>query len=237
MAFQAVGTKLMIGANSVAELKGIGGLDLSADTIDTTTLDTTGGYRTFITGFKDAGEVSVSGFFNPNDVNGQIAIYNAFNALTTLAFQIVFPSSVGATWSFNGIVTNFKTDVQLEDAIPFECTIKVSGQPTLGLTQSTGLTALALTGTGGSLTPTFNAGKYDYTFSGITGTSYTVTATGAGQILNLYQDGAFVQTLTSGTASNSIAISAIGEVDNIMITAQETGKIQKVYNIRVVKTT
>lgn len=235
MAVQAVGTKLMIGSNSVAELTGIGGLDLSADTIETTTLDTIGGYKTFITGFKDAGEVSVSGYFNPNDTNGQMALYNAFNALSTLAFQIVFPSTLGAAWSFNGVVTNFKTDVQLEDAIPFECTIKVSGQPTLGLTQSTGLSALSLTGTGGTLTPSFSTGKYDYTFSGVTATSYTVTATGTGTI-NLFVDGALVQTLTSGAASSAISIATIGEVDNVTIMVQETGKIAKIYNIRVVKT-
>ena len=69
MAKKAQGTKLKIGANSIAELTSIGGLSLSADTIDVTTLDSDG-YREFIQGMKDGGEVSISGYFNPADTNG-----------------------------------------------------------------------------------------------------------------------------------------------------------------------
>ena len=49
----------------MAGLTSINGLELSADTIDVTTLDSDGGYREFIGGFKDAGEVSLEGFLNP----------------------------------------------------------------------------------------------------------------------------------------------------------------------------
>ncbi|MEG2289918.1 MAG: phage tail tube protein [Clostridium sp.] len=230
-----IGTKLQIGANSIAELKSIGGLDLKADTVETTTLDSTGGWKEYIQGTKDGGEVSASGYFNPSDTNGQIALYNAFNSGTIINFTILFPPALGASWTFQGIVTGVKTDVNTEDAIPFEATIKVTGKPTLGLTPSNGLTGLMVTGAGGSLTPTFNASNFYYTYSGVTATSVTVTATGVGT-LSLYVNGAFVQNLTSGAASNAITLPAIGSTADMFIIHQETGKTQKIYEVIAVKT-
>ena len=51
---RALGTTLSIGEvpTLVAGLTSIGGLELSADTIDVTTLDSEDGYREFIGGFK-----------------------------------------------------------------------------------------------------------------------------------------------------------------------------------------
>jgi len=234
MATAAMGTKLQIGANNITELNSIGGMELSADTLETTNLDSNG-WKTFIQGLKDGGEVQIAGTFNPADTTGQIAIYNAFNSGALTPFTILFPSSLGASWSFSGIVTNVKTDAQKEDFIPFEATIKVSGQPSLGLTPSGGLTGLALTGTGGTLTPTFNNGTYTYSFSGVTATSVTVTATAANHTLSLFIDGVFSQVLTSGSPSASIPMSAIGS-KMLTILATESGKTQKVYEVAVVKT-
>ena len=209
MANRAVGTKLQIGANYIAELSKIGGLELSADTIDVTSLDSNGGYRTFIGGFKDAGEVSIEGFFNPGDV-GQTAVYNAFQAGTNDNYTILFPSAFGASWVFTGVVTAFKTSADLEEAIGFEATIKVSGSPTLGLTPSANLTALAATGTAGTLSPAFAGGTYSYSYS-FTGTGLTVTSTLVGATINIYVDGVlFQQGVASGAASNSITFSAVG---------------------------
>lgn len=233
MAKRAVGTKLQIGANFVAEITSIGGLDLSADTIDVTSLDSDGGYREFIGGFKDAGEVPIQGWFNPGNP-GQTAMYDAFQSGTTETFQILFP--FGAAWNFKAVVTGFSTSAELEDAVTFEATLKVSGAPTLGLTPSGGLTALSLTGAGGTLSPAFNNSNYNYTFSGVTATSVTITATAAAHSLRLYADGAFVQDLVTGTASNAIPLTLnVGK--KLTILAGEPSKTQKVYEVTVVKTT
>ena len=229
-----IGTKLKIGANSITELTEIGGLELKADTLESTTLDS-GGWREFIQGLKDGGEVSAKGYFNPADTNGQKAMYDAFSSGAKNAFVILFPAALGAEWDFDGIVTGITTGAAIEDGIPFEATIKVTGQPSLGITASGGLTALSLTGAGGALTPTFANGIYTYAFSGVTATSVTVTATAASHTLDLYVDGVFSQTLTSGSASAAIAMSAIGS-KMLDIIAYESGKAQKCYSIAVVKT-
>jgi len=232
--YQAMGTKLKIGANSITELKSISGIEASADTIESTTLDSNG-VRTYVQGLKDFGEISASGFFNPADTTGQKACYDAFISGELTSFTILFPTVTGAEWTCSGIVTGFSTGAEMEDGISFDLTIKVSGSPNLGLTASTGLSALSLTGTGGALTPEFAVGNFPYSFSGVTATSVTVTATAASHTLLLYVDGVFTQTLTSGSPSSAIAMADIG-AKKLTILASEVGKTQKVYEVVVVKT-
>lgn len=233
MAQRAVGTKLQIGAASIAELSEIGGLDLSADTIDTTALDSVGGYRQFIGGFKDGGEVSISGFFNPSDP-GQAAIYTAFQNGTVDSYVILFP--FGASWSFNAVVTGFKTNAALEDAVGFEGTIKVSGQPTLNLSASGSPSSISFTGTAGALSPTFAGGTtvYAYTF---TGASITATVTFPGSATyDVYVDGALAQAnIAAGTPSSAIAFGAVGS-KKITIFVRETAKSPKIYEFAAIRT-
>lgn len=231
---QGIGTKLKIGANSVVELTSIDGLDLSADTIEKTTLDSAG-WREFAQGIKDAGEVACTGFFNPADTTGQKAMYDAFVTGTLTAFTILFPATLGAEWDFNAIVTGIKTSAAIEDGIPFEGKLKVSGAPSLGLTASGGLTALALTAAGGALSPAFANTNYSYSFGGVTATSVTVTATAAAHTLKLFIDGVYSQDLVSASPSNAIALTLnVGK--KLTILAYEAAKTIKVYEIVVIKT-
>lgn len=231
----AMGTRIRIGGNFIAGLTSISGLDLSADTIDVTTLESTNNYREFIQGMRDGGEVSISGFFEPGDTNGQVNISTLFNSGAITAFSILFPSAMGAEWTFNGIVTAFTTGADMEEAVTFEATIKVTGAPNLGLTASAGLSALTITGAGGSLSPSFANNRYFYTYSGVSATSATVTATAASHTLQLFVDGVFSQTLTSGAASNAIALTLnVGRL--VTITAQESGKTTLIYEAIIVKT-
>lgn len=133
MAERALGTTLSIGEvpTLVAGLTSIGGLELSADTIDVTTLDSEDGYREFIGGFKDGGEVAVEGFFDPTTGKGQKELYDLFESGEVEAFVITFPVTLGASWEFDGIVTAFGTGADLEDPLSFSGSIKVSGKPTL----------------------------------------------------------------------------------------------------------
>lgn len=133
MAKRALGTKLQIGKDTpvtVAGLTSIGGLDLSADTIDVTTLDSDGAYREFIAGFKDAGEVSLEGYLELEAGKGQKELYDLFESGEVEDFTILFPNNMGS-WQFKGVVTGFSTGADLEDPLSFSATIKVSGKPTL----------------------------------------------------------------------------------------------------------
>ena len=126
MAKRALGTTLTVGSTTVGGLTSISGVEISADTIDVTTLDSTDGYREFIGGFIDGGEVSADGYLS-----------DLGTAEATLVTKVggdeeecVITFSNGATWAFDGVVTGFSTSADLEDAIGFSITIKVSGKPT-----------------------------------------------------------------------------------------------------------
>ena len=129
MATAGIGTKLKKGTTEIASLTSIGGLNISADTIETTTLDSDG-WRTFIGGLKDAGEVPLSGYF----IKEHKTFVEDLEVGTVGEYSIEFPPSLGASWTFNAIVTAFSTNTELEDAIGFEATLKVSGKPTLTIT-------------------------------------------------------------------------------------------------------
>lgn len=235
MANAAMGTKLRIGLNAIAELTEIGGLDIAQDTIEVSTLDSS--WRQFIGGMKDAGEISITGFFNPSDTLGQKALYDSLVAGTVLTYSIVFPSPLTAQWDFSAVVTKFTTGASMEDAISFEATLKVSGTPALGITASAGASAITFTGgTSPVFAPTFATGVGNYVYTFTTAASVTLTVTAASHTIQLFVDGAFAQNLTSGTASSAIAFTA-GQSKKLDVVVFESGKAAKYYEVIVVRTT
>ena len=106
----------------------------------------------------------------------------------------------------------------------------LAGVPTV---ESTGLSGLAMAGTGGSLSPSFGAAVRYYTFGGVTAEAVTVTPTAADHIIKLYIDGVYSQDIVSGEASDSIPM-AIG-TKKLTITAQELGKAVQTTEIIVEK--
>lgn len=134
-ATRAQGTTISKGTPPVliGGLTSIGGIEITSESIDTTTLDSAGGYRESIGGFKDAGEVPIEGYFDHTAV-GQIALQEAIDDGLAEDYVITFPTIPATTWKFKGVVTAFKVgDVDLEGVIAFGATIKVSGKPVLAV--------------------------------------------------------------------------------------------------------
>jgi hypothetical protein len=133
MATKTLGTTLTKTASGsegedtlIGNLTSIGEIGIESDEIDVTTLDSTGGYKEFIAGFKDAGEVSLEGILNSE---------TGFNAMITLAgsqaieeWTIETPS--GSTWVFDAFVKTFKeSESTVEGVRGFTGSLRVSGQP------------------------------------------------------------------------------------------------------------
>ena len=130
---RSVGTVLNINSNKGGALRCIGCIELSADTIVVFYLGSSTGYREFLQGFKDAGEIALSGFYDGDD-EGQAEVYTLFESGDIVDCSIVFPAAIGKTWSFKAVVTKFATSADLDDAITFEASLKVSGKSTLAAT-------------------------------------------------------------------------------------------------------
>ena len=131
----SVGTKLIVNGKTVGGLTSIGGIEVSAESIDVTDLANEDGYREKLPGFKDAGEVSGSGYLDGDD-EGQDECYSLLNSGDVVECSIVFPAKIGKTWSFKAGLTKFSTSADLEDAVTFEISLAVSGKPTLAATDA-----------------------------------------------------------------------------------------------------
>ena len=134
---RGVGTLFKVGSGNTAKtvggLSSIDGVSVSSDEVEVTSLDNADGYREYLQGFKDGGEVPLSGFLDGAD-DGQAELYTLLESGAVTAMSIVFPAAIGKTWSFNAFVKEFTTSVDVDGAITFDVTVRVSGKPTLAAT-------------------------------------------------------------------------------------------------------
>jgi len=128
-AFSGVGTVLYRedtpgSWSSLGEVRNISGPGMSRETIDVTSLNSTGGYREFITGFRDGGEVTL-GMLMTNAAYDKLM--TDFESDTVVDYKIVLPDDDESTFSFSGLVTNIPLNIQPDDAVMVDVTIKVTG--------------------------------------------------------------------------------------------------------------
>lgn len=126
---KALGTAITFGGTPIASLTSIGEVSVVADELDATTLDSSGGYREFIQGFRDGGEVSLTGYLNKGDA-GQIALRSNFATGTPTATVITFPDS--STVSFNSFVKGFSVGAaEVDGIVGFSASLRVTGAVTV----------------------------------------------------------------------------------------------------------
>lgn len=126
---KSLGTTIALGGKVIGNLKSIGEVGGTAEEIDVTTLDSDGGYREFLQGFKDAGEVAIQGFLLDNDKTNQSEVVRLFDNGENVQSVITFPSK--ATMTFNSFVKSYKIGPgEVEGAIGFSASIRVVGKPT-----------------------------------------------------------------------------------------------------------
>jgi hypothetical protein len=94
------------------------------DTADTTDSSVgQAGYKTFIAGLQDAGDISIKGIWYPGDISQE-----AFKAIlgTNATFVHTLPNNLG-TLSFAGLVVSFDHAAPMEKAGDYTTKIKISG--------------------------------------------------------------------------------------------------------------
>ena len=126
--FAGVGATFERNSVAVAEVNSISGFNKTRDLIDVTTLDSTGGYREKISGFRDGGEITL----NMNFTRAGYDLFN-FDFETNSANQTytIKLSDTNATqYDFGGWVTNITLDVPLDDKVTMTVTIAIDGQIT-----------------------------------------------------------------------------------------------------------
>lgn len=110
---------------NVGRLTSVGEIQPEAEEIDITTLDSTDGYREFMQGFRDSGEVELSGYHDGGDA-GQIALREAFASGKSGAFIVTFPD--GCTVKFSGFIKRHTIgSAEVDGAIGFGAVVRISG--------------------------------------------------------------------------------------------------------------
>lgn len=127
-AFAGVGTIFKRAGVAVAEVNSITGPNSTRNQIDVTSLDSTGGYKEYIGGFRDGGEVTLNMNFTKATYG---LMQNDFEADADIAYSVVLPDASNTTIGFNGFVQNLGFAVPTDDKVTADVTIKVSGPVTI----------------------------------------------------------------------------------------------------------
>jgi len=109
----------------IAEITSITGPSMSRDTIDVTSLDSVGGYREFIAGFRDAGTVTLSMNFTRDTYD---LMKGDFESDDLKNYEIILPDDEETSLEFEGLVTELPLTIPTDDKVTADVTIKISGQ-------------------------------------------------------------------------------------------------------------
>ncbi|WP_461365166.1 phage tail tube protein [Candidatus Darwinibacter acetoxidans] len=228
VARKAFGTKLKRGEVYVARLTNITPPELSRDDIDVTDHDSPDGFREFVPGLKQSGEVPLEGNLIPTD-STQTGLLAAVDIDEPEEWTIEFPTIPKLYIRFFGYVKSFAiAEAPVEGVMKFTATIKATGKPIIETDTSAGLTDLALKDNGNTidLKPEFS-GPGEYFADAGEATSVKVTPTGASH--NITVNGSTVQ---SGSPSGAINLTP-DAVTVIAVKAWEEGKAPVTYVIKV----
>lgn len=114
--------------NNVAQVLNISGPGVSGNDVDTTTLDSSSNYRTFVGGLLDPGELTFSIVYDPTAATHAL-LANFMGERYTANWKIAIGSSSGALQTFSGHVKGMSREIPLDDKVTCDVTVKVTGLP------------------------------------------------------------------------------------------------------------
>jgi hypothetical protein len=89
------------------------------------------GYREFLGGLKDGGEVTIEANFLPAHAsqNASTGVISFFDAGERRNYQIVWPTSPTTSWQFAAVVQSVEPAAPVDDKLNLSVTFKLSGKP------------------------------------------------------------------------------------------------------------
>jgi len=113
----------------IAQVASITPPQSEADDVEIEELDPIDGYKRFLPGLLDAGEVSLTLNFDGKNAGHQ-ALLTDHQSRATKNYKIVLPDNT--EWRFSGYVKGYAPqEISAGEVIQAEVTIKVTGKPTL----------------------------------------------------------------------------------------------------------
>ena len=112
---------------AIAEILSFDGPNKKRDTIDVTNMDSAGGYKEFIGGFRDSGELKCPMNFTRDSYD---LMNDDFESNTKQTYELAIPDDDNTTLSFLGMVIDLGFKADTNKQITADVSIKVSGQIT-----------------------------------------------------------------------------------------------------------
>ncbi|AYD87664.1 tail protein [Caulobacter phage W2] len=128
--FGAGAMPLITAMKLVGELGDLAEPERSKDAVEATHMASPSGYREFISGLRDGGEIAVP-FSTLAADDGQLALDLAFDYDGAVYWALQIPTNPVMQWSGKGILTGKSGDVPMEDKMAGQATLKITGKPTL----------------------------------------------------------------------------------------------------------
>ena len=120
----------------LAEINSITGPGMTRDQIDVTSLDSIGGYREFIAGFRNAGTVALAMNFTRDTYE---LMKEDFESNIAGNYQIILPDLESTGLDFEGLVTELPLSIPADDKVTADVTIQITGQVVISSGGSTGI--------------------------------------------------------------------------------------------------
>lgn len=139
-ALSAFGTLFKLGNGNtpeefvtVAEIRTLNGMNLTADSLETTVHNTPTPWRRFIPGLLDAGEVTMDINYVPQDPTHSFSsgMLSDYSNRIIRNVQVVFPDSENTTWTAPGFITSFQPSADPAGILSASVTYKIAGPPEL----------------------------------------------------------------------------------------------------------
>lgn len=126
------GTGITWNSVAVVEVNTVGDIDLTSDDIEVTHYTSDDGYKEYIMGLRDGGEVTIEGNFIPSDA-GQASLIADFTTGVKRTAIVTLPNTDASTWTFTAYVKGYTNNIPLGDKLGFVATVKISGKPTFAV--------------------------------------------------------------------------------------------------------
>lgn len=121
---------------TIANVTNIGGPERERETIDMTAHDSPDGWREFVGGLKDGGEISLDLNYDPTESTHDLD--DDFDDRLPRNYRlIILPETADEhTWGIAGVMTKCGDEFPHDDKMARSVTVKVTGKPTLTPTGS-----------------------------------------------------------------------------------------------------
>jgi len=112
---------------TIANVNSVKGPEIEREAYDVTAHDSADGWREFIGGLKDGGEVSIEVNYDPRVHD---SLVSDFDDPQPRNYKMVFPGTLGQ-WALKMLLTGFSQEAPVDDKLSAELTFKVSGKPAI----------------------------------------------------------------------------------------------------------